>query len=307
MNKKAFLYIDDIIWTFRDLTRQRPKSMFDLPFLAMLKEAHEKYGMKVQLNVFYRMDAYYGNDEFTLKEVTDAYKNEWESASDWLKLGFHSKQEFPDYPYVNADYEQVKSDLDTIKGEIIRFAGEKSFATAVVPHWMPISKDGCRALRDGGIKLICVSTGETRPFNGDPASLPYGHYARLIFNRKPETVVYYRNTLDKAINNSLCAYNHVPDIGNTLRTTDVIKNEELGIYFKKFCNGPVLNLSKKENLIEELQPALSGEYMCAATHEQYFYPEYFSYQPDYADKLYMYCEQAQKNGFEFIHVQELVD
>ena len=51
----------------------------------------------------------------------------------------------------------------------------------------------------------------------------------------------------------------------------------------------------------------SAEFFGYATREEYFYPEYFSYQPDYAEKLFIYCSEAQKNGFEFIHVQELVD
>ena len=62
MTKKAYFYIDDVIWLFRDLTRERPKSLYDNAFMKMLKEAHDKYGMKVQLNIFLRTDFYYGND-----------------------------------------------------------------------------------------------------------------------------------------------------------------------------------------------------------------------------------------------------
>jgi len=75
--KRAFYYCDDVIWLFRDLTRQRPKSLFDNPFLKLMREAHDRYGMKVQLNCFYRTDFFYGTDEFTLAEMTDAYKSEW--------------------------------------------------------------------------------------------------------------------------------------------------------------------------------------------------------------------------------------
>ena len=53
MNKKAFFFIDDVIWIFRDLTRQQPASLFDNPFLKALKTAHDRYGLKVQLHVFY--------------------------------------------------------------------------------------------------------------------------------------------------------------------------------------------------------------------------------------------------------------
>ncbi len=106
--KKCFFFIDDVIWCLRDIARQKPKSIFDHHFLKALKKAHDMYGLKVQLNLFYRLDFYYGMDEFTLKDMPDTYKKEWEENSDWLRFGFHSLQEFPDYPFVNADYDDVK-------------------------------------------------------------------------------------------------------------------------------------------------------------------------------------------------------
>ena len=64
--KKCFMYIDDVVFVFRDIARQKPKSIYDHPFMAMLKKAHDEYGMKIQLNVFLRTDFFYGSDEFTL-------------------------------------------------------------------------------------------------------------------------------------------------------------------------------------------------------------------------------------------------
>ena len=98
MSKKAFFFIDDVIWMFRDLTRQRPASIFEHHFLKSLKEIHDKTGLKVQMNLFFRTDYFYGNDEFSLADMTDAYKAEFEANSDWLKFAFHAKEEFPDYP-----------------------------------------------------------------------------------------------------------------------------------------------------------------------------------------------------------------
>ena len=56
MDKKSYFYIDDTIWVLRDLTRTRPASLFDMPLIKVLKEAHDKYGLKTQLNLFYRTD-----------------------------------------------------------------------------------------------------------------------------------------------------------------------------------------------------------------------------------------------------------
>ena len=59
MNKKTLFFIDDVIWVFRDLTRQRPASLFDNPFMRLLLELHTLYGVKTQLNVFYQTDTFY--------------------------------------------------------------------------------------------------------------------------------------------------------------------------------------------------------------------------------------------------------
>ena len=114
--KKAAMYIDDVIWVFRDLARQRPKSMFDNPLLSVLKEAHERYGLKLQLNCFYRTDMFYGMDEFSLADMTEAYKAEWQAAKGWLKLGFHAYQEFPDYPFVNSSYDDIATAFGRVRG-----------------------------------------------------------------------------------------------------------------------------------------------------------------------------------------------
>ena len=65
-------YVDDVIWFLRDLARQRPKRAFDHPFLAGFKKVHEATGLKVQFNLFYRTDFFYGMDEFTLAEMPGA-------------------------------------------------------------------------------------------------------------------------------------------------------------------------------------------------------------------------------------------
>ena len=73
----ASFFIDDAIWFLRDIARMRPKSIFDHPFLKPLKEYHDRYGLKLQINLFYRTDFFYGMDECSLREVPDTYKAEW--------------------------------------------------------------------------------------------------------------------------------------------------------------------------------------------------------------------------------------
>ena len=85
-NRAAF-YLDDVIFVFRDLARDKPKSCWDHFLLSAFKEAHEKYGLKAQFNVFYRNDFYYGarGAEFTLKDMPDTWRDEFQAAKDWFR------------------------------------------------------------------------------------------------------------------------------------------------------------------------------------------------------------------------------
>lgn len=309
MTKNVHFLIDDVIWILRDITRCRPSSLFENPFMKMLKTAHDNYGVKTQMNLFYRTDSFYGNDDFSLADVTDSYKKEWEESSDWLKLGFHAKEEFPDYPLVNATYEDTKALFKNMEKEVFRFAGERSFTYGVCPHWNAVSADGVKALYDCGVQIMDVSVGEAFEYNGDPNSLPYGHAMRILNNRQPETRVYSRGGRDLTINHSVCAYNHlVPEqFEKTRGKIDSIFDEKTGMHFKRFhLSDLTLNLIPCNEIETVLSSFIGNDYIGICDHEQYFYEDYFLYQPDYADRIYKMGEFLQKNGYEFIFAEELL-
>ena len=308
MEQTYLFFIDDVIWSFRELAQKRPKSLFDQPFFAMLRQAHDQYGLKTQLNCFYQTDNYYGNDDFSLAQMPDCWKDEFQASAHWLKLAFHARQEFPDYPYINASYRQVYEDYQKIQREVERFAGAESFTHAVVPHWLPVSYDGCRALYDCGVRLISVTDGPRTEYDGNPNSLPYGHAARLLQDRKPEAMLYTRNTDDVAIQRSACSYNHSDDprFPETYRTTESLPDEKTGLWFKKFSDDTVLNLCTVESTKTMLAERLQDAYIGVADHEQYFYPHYFAYQPDYAEKVLLSAKILSEAGFRCIFAEELL-
>ncbi|MBR5157663.1 MAG: hypothetical protein IKW59_07855, partial [Clostridia bacterium] len=164
------------------------------------------------------------------------------------------------------------------------------------------------ALRDCGIKLLSATYGKKIEYNGDASSLPYGHAARLLCNRKPETSIFVRESNDKAIAKSLCGYNHISEEerDRTRDNFDYITDKETGLKFKDLGNAGCLNLSTKEEFFNILSAASDKEFLCTGTHEQYFYPDYFAYQPDYEDKLLMMAKLISENGYEFIFSQDLV-
>ena len=307
--KRAYFFIDDVIWLFRDLTRQRPASIFDNFFLKELKKAHVLYGAKFQMNIFFRTDFYYGNDEFTLADMTDAYKAEFEAASDWLKFAVHSKQEFPDYPFVNMNYKDAYEIMQAIMGQVRRFAGENALTYTMTPHWGPASLEACRAFKDCGVKLLWASHGDRVPYDGDVNSLPYGHAGRLLNNRKPETMLFTRRSLDTAIARSICCHNHLEEEeGNaTLNTVYNHYDPETGLYFKKLSKVSAINLIPGVSEVERhMLPYMDCEFLCVATHEQYSYPDYFAYQPDHFAKILRACQLLHENGYTFIYADELV-
>ena len=304
--RKAAMYIDDVIWVFRDLTRQRPRSMFEHPLLGALREAHERYGLKVQLNCFYRTDFFYGMDEFSLDDMTDAYRDEWQASKGWLRLGFHSYQEFPDYPFINSSYGDVAKAFDRVFVAIRRFAGEGVFTYALVGHWLPISKDGCRALKDRDVRLIACTDGPRYAYTGDRDSLPYGHAFRVECNRRPEAALYRRTAYDAALLSSACSYNHlVPEQAEkTWGTFAHVYDRDVGIGFKRFRNGPMLNLCTPAKVREDMAAEASSELLVIGDHEQYFHKEYFAWQPDYVEKVLLAASLAHAAGRGFVFVED---
>ncbi len=67
-----------------------------------------------------------------------------------------------------------------------------------------------------------------------------------------------------------------------------------------------LNLLSYDELDGEFAKITDSEYIGICDHEQYFYPDYFAYQSDYADKIYKMCEIVTKNGFRFIEGAEIL-
>lgn len=308
MEKLSYFFIDDVIWVLRDIAREKPASIYDNAYMKMLKKAHDDNGLTVQLNLFYRTDFFYGNDEFTLSDMPDTYKDEFQAAKDWLRFAFHAKQEFPDYPYVNATYDDVKDNYETIIREIERFAGPGCTADAVCAHWLPLSKAACQALADCGVRFVAPSVGERWEFTGDESALPYGHAARLKQNRQPETMLFTRNTKDERIRASICGYNHISDEEHAQfrwKNTS-IPDKEINLRYRQLSGGPCLNLYSLEEIELKLKELISEnhEYIGVATHEQYFYKDYFAYQPDTAEKIYLMSKIMHDAGYRFITADE---
>jgi hypothetical protein len=234
---KTFCFtIDDNIRFFKELTKESYASLFDHPYLAMLKRLHERFRLKIQLNLFYSCDG------FTLSDMSDVYRDEWEAASDWLKLSFHSYEENVS-PYENADYETVKRDALTVSREILRFASDASLAKTTTVHYCKTTEDGVRALYDAGVRgLLGLYGSDEEPTSS--YSLDEEHAKQLRRGKIIEI--------------------------------DGISHAAIDL---------IINKLPMDRIEAALSPLLSRESIRVMIHEQYFYPDYHAYHPDFEAKL----------------------
>lgn len=143
MNTFCFT-VDDNIRFLKEITEKGYGSIFDHPYLAVYERLHERFGLKVQLNLFYRMAG------FDLSMMPDRYAPEWRANADWLKLSFHSEYE-NEWPYVYSGYDEVYKDCADVDREILRFSSLENLAKTTTVHYCSTTEDGVRALKDNGV------------------------------------------------------------------------------------------------------------------------------------------------------------
>jgi len=144
--KKFFCFtVDDNIRFLKEITETKPKSIFDHPYLDLYRRLHREFDLKVQLNLFYRLQ------EYDLSQMSGEYREEWESNAHWLKLSFHSDHR-KSWPYAASGYEELFRDCKRVNDQIVRFASHSSLAKTTTIHCCRATKEGLAALSDLRVK-----------------------------------------------------------------------------------------------------------------------------------------------------------
>jgi hypothetical protein len=202
---------------WKDIARNadRYNSIFDNPYLGLMKQVHDTYGTKIHLNIFYQMEG------FNLSQMPDKYKNEWKENAGWLELSFSALQDEPGRPYINAGYDQVKKDCDLVKGEIRRFAGEEVMSKETTLHYGEATVEGCRALKDSGYNVLAGY------FNVDDNKSPVSYYLnveqrrhikkRFIWRDNKEDLIFARLSL---VINTVKLEEIVPHLNEVKKTSN---------------------------------------------------------------------------------------
>ncbi len=260
-------YIDDHSFFFRDIVQNRYKSLFDCFYLAKLRELHRRFGAKINLNCFNTTP----ERDFSLSMFPTTYKAEFEDNATWLRLAFHSENEFPDKPYEDATPEKLAADFDLVAGQLKRIAGS-AYSTGLQIHWADLRPNCYNVLADRGVKMLPTSS------------------------RRPD------ETTDK-----ICTYHLPDDVLNFLCDHQGWMDFESGLIFYSASTGtrehdPVNTTVK--NIRERTDSPARGHLLNIAGHEQYWWPFYFNFVPDVYDRYATAFRYVLDQGYQPIWIND---
>ena len=272
---------DDNILFLADITEKKDSysSIFDNPYLAVYKKAHDLFQAKVHLNLFYEFDSeaatHFSESRpyFNLSMMTDKFKVEWTENSDWLKLSFHARGEFPDKPYNYAEGRTIVSDYLDVRREVLRFAGEECFSEDVTTvHWGEANTECVRALQEYGLRAL------TGYFELDEGGEPLvSYYAPL-----PLTL-------------------HIGE-------RDFFRDREMGVTFGRIDR--VTNIGTLDEIMRDMEYITRhrgrGGFVSFMIHEQYFYPDYENYLSDFDERVLAPARLLFEKGYTGAHVKEVI-
>lgn len=252
------LSIDDNIWFLRDIHHNEAK------YRSIFDNPYLAFLKQVHdtYGTKIHLNLFYQTDGFNLSQLSDRFKDEWKAQAGWLRLSFHALQEFPDMPYRTAPYDTVKEDCDLVMKEIRRFAGTELMGPVTTLHWGEATIEGSRALRDAGYK------GQLGYFNVDD-DLP--------------AVSYY---LDR-------------EQRRHIKRRFIWKDNKEGIVFIRS------SIVIDKTPLQDIRPKLDSyeqhgglpPYVDLLVHEQYYYPFYEAYQPDFRERILTAVQWAQDKGY----------
>ena len=261
------LSLDDNIWFLRDISNNSGK------YKSIFENPYLSFYK--QLHDTYgtkvHINIYYQTDGFNLSQMTTKFKNEWKENAGWLRLSFHALQNDPDNPYIKSGYDEVKRDCEKVNEQIRRFAGEELMGPVTTLHWGEATVEGSRALRDAGY------TCQVSDF--------------VIENGVQIISMYLNLEQTRHINNRF-----------------IWRDNHEGIIFSQ--DSIVINTHK----VEEIGPFLDdlnkdshkSAYLDLLMHEQYFYPFYKDYQPDYRQKVTTAVKWAADKGYKPAFLSECI-
>lgn len=264
---KYRLSLDDNIWFLRDIAANAGR------YRSLFDNPYLGFFRQVHetFGTKIHINVYYQTDGFDLTRMPDKYRGEWRDNAGWLRLSFHALADEPEKPYMRSGYDEMRGDCEKVMEQVRRFAGEELTGPVTTLHWGEATDGGCRALRDCGFGCLVGD------FNVD-CDLPPVSYDLDVEKRR-----------------------HI-----NRRT--VWKDERRDIVF--FRSAIIVDCHS----LAGIRPFLDGfkarpersAFVDLLIHEQYFYPGYAAYQPNYRQKVLEAVKWADDNGYAPAFLSECV-
>ena len=120
-------------------------------------------------------------------------------------------------------------------------------------------------------------------------------------------MLFGRQSKNTILAKSISGYNHISQEQHeaTFGTMKGILDTETGLIFKKIGGGPTVNTHRLEEFEPEYHKRNGDALIGTGTHEQYFYSDYYAYQPDTAEKILKMAEVMHSLGYTYITADEL--
>jgi hypothetical protein len=256
--------VDDNSFFLRDVAQKGYRSLFECFYLNGLRELFRRYSAKFSVNIYYTT-----GPDFSLPQFPDRYRGEWADNAHWLKLAFHAYANDPARPYQHAAPEQLIGDLDKVAVQIVRFAGEATYAPPTVIHWGMVQPQSLPALAKRGVRAL----------SGYFCPAPTGWDVNYL--------------LDDERSEYLSRHDALMDFAS-------------GIVFSRVdivCNSVPL-----ERIVPTLAPLAedpnTAEIMDLFTHEQYFWDFYPHHIPDHFRRLDAAIRWVTEHGYEPVFFHE---
>lgn len=157
-NKVVHLSLDDVE-VFGDLIRHQQDydSLFQHPFMAFLQELHHEHGMRITLYTY----EYFGDSYSRIEDMPLKYKNDFRKASDWLRIGFHSKR--PDFDSL-VTVSEIEQSYNNVNSSIARFADSSMVASTLRLHYF-FAPDSILNALTGVRTLLCADDSNGVSYN----------------------------------------------------------------------------------------------------------------------------------------------
>ena len=256
--------IDDNSFFLRDIAQKHYASLFDCFYLKMLRDLHQKYGVKFTVNIYYTT-----GDDFKLPQFPDRYKGQWRDNADWMKLAFHAYADKPDRPYQDVPPEELIADLDLVAAEIQRFAGEEAYAPPTVIHFAMTRHTAFKPLFSRGVRAL------SGYFSTSPGVYDINYRWDAL---RSEYV--YRHDAWKDFESGI-VFSRVDIVCNSVPNDRIV--------------GTLEPLARDAN---------TAEIMDLFTHEQYFWPFYRNYIPDHPQRLDTAIRWVTEHGYKPVFLHE---